>query len=97
VHRYYRRIFYLDEDTWQVAQEEIYDSSGHLWRFGDHPAMQFYDVMVPWYRATIHYGLEADGYLVSFLDNEERFAWRWGWKGHIVDFMPNNLQFLSTW
>lgn len=97
VHRYHRRIFYVDEDTWQVAQEEIYDRNGKLWRFGDHQAMQFYDVLVPWYRATIHYDLAADGYLMSYLDNEERFAWRWGRKGQIDDFLPNNLQFLSTW
>src|SRR4029079_18409863 len=25
-HRYAKRVFYLDEDTWQVAQEEIYDA-----------------------------------------------------------------------
>jgi hypothetical protein len=94
VHRYPRRIFYLDEDTWQVAQEEIFDGNGNLWRFGDHPSMQFYDVMVPWYRATINYDLDANGYLVSFLDNEERFEWRWGWKGRIDQFLPNYMRFL---
>jgi len=97
VHRYPKRIFYLDEDTWQVVQEEIYDRNGKLWRFGDHPSMQFYDVLVPWYRATIYYDLEVGAYLISLLDNEERFAWRWGWRGRIEDFLPNNLQFLSNW
>jgi Protein of unknown function (DUF1329) len=97
VHRYPKRTFYLDEDTWQVAQEEVYDGDGNLWRFGDHQTMQFYDVLVPWYRATIHYDLKADAYLMSFLDNEERFAWRWGWQGQLEDFLPNNLQFLSNW
>ena len=95
-HRYPRRIFYLDEDTWQVSMEEAYDSSGALWRFGDHPAMQFYDVMVPWYRATIHYDLKANAYLASFLDNESRFVWQWGWKGEINDFLPGNLRRLGT-
>lgn len=95
-HRYPRRIFYLDEDTWQVSMEEVYDSAGALWRFGDHPAMQFYDVMVPWYRATIHYDLRADSYLASFLDNESNFAWQWGWTGEINDFLPGNLRRLGT-
>jgi len=95
-HRYPRRIFYLDEDTWQVAMEEDYDRSGALWRFGDHPAMQFYDVMVPWYRATIHYDLRAGAYLASFLDNESSFVWQWGWKGEINDFLPGNLRRLGT-
>ena len=29
-HKFYRRIFYVDEDTWQVAQEEIYDKEASL-------------------------------------------------------------------
>ena len=28
-HKFYRRVFYVDEDTWQVAQEEIYDKKGN--------------------------------------------------------------------
>ncbi len=95
-HRYPRRIFHLDEDTWQVSLEECYDRDGELWRFGDHPAMQFYDVMVPWYRATIHYDLKANAYLASFLDNETRFPWQWGWMGEINDFLPGNLRRLGT-
>ena len=95
-HRYPRRIFYLDEDTWQVSMEEDYDNQGKLWRFGDHPAMQFYDVQVPWYRAMVHYDLRADAYLASELDNEAKRARKWGWKGDINDFLPVNLRRLGT-
>ncbi len=95
-HRYARRVFYLDEDTWQVSMEDVYDADGELWRFGDHPAMQFYDVMVPWYRATLHYDFKAGAYLASFLDNEEKTAWTWGWRGQIDQFLPGNLRRLGT-
>ena len=80
-HRYPKRIFYLDEDTWQVALEDIYDAGGALWRFGDHPALQFYDVQVPWYAATIHYDFKADAYLASFLSNEETLRLDLGLEG----------------
>jgi hypothetical protein len=96
VHRFPRRVFYLDEDSWQVAMEEVYDAEGKLWRFGDHPAMQFYDVPTPWYRATIHYDLRRGAYLMSFLDNEEHFNRRWGWKGEMQDFMPSTLRKLAV-
>ena len=95
-HRYPRRIFYLDEDTWQVSMEEDYDSDGALWRFGDHPQMQFYDVLVPWYRATVTYDFKANAYLASELDNESRRKTQWGWVGEINDFLPVNLRRLGT-
>ena len=95
-HRYPRRIFYLDEDTWQVSMEEDYDRDGKLWRFGDHPAMLFYDVLVPWYRATVHYDFRADAYLASDLDNEARLPRKWGFIANINDFLPVNLRRMGT-
>jgi len=95
-HRYQRRTFYLDEDTWQVSMEEDYDSEGRLWRFGNHPAMQFYDVLVPWYRATIHHDFKSGAYLASDLDNETALPRKWGFKGDINDFLPVNLRRLGT-
>lgn len=95
-HRYPRRIFYLDEDTWQVSMELDYDSDGQLWRFGDHPQMQFYDVSVPWYRAMVHYDFKAHAYLASDLDNQSNTPRKWGWKGEINDFLPVNLRRLGT-
>jgi hypothetical protein len=90
-HQYYRRIFYVDEDTWQVAQEEVYTQKGQLWRFGDHHMIQYYDVQVPWYAATIHHTLGAGAYIVTYLSNMEPFPTRWGFKGRMVDHLPTTL------
>ena len=49
-------------------------------------------VPTPWYRATLHYDLRRGAYLASFLDNEEQFIRRWGWKGEMQDFMPSTLR-----
>lgn len=94
-HAYYRRIFYVDEDTWQVAQEEIYNKQGQLYRFGDHHMMQFYDVPAPWYAATVHHDLRTGAYLVSYLRNMEPFADRWGFKGRLAEFLPSNIRVLG--
>ncbi len=94
-HAYYRRIFYLDEDTWQVAQEEIYNKQGQLVRFGDHHMMQFYDVQVPWYAVTIHHDIMTASYLVTYLNNMEPFPVRWGFKGRLADYLPSNLRVLG--
>lgn len=94
-HSYYRRVFYVDEDTWQVAQEEIYNKQGQLYRFGDHHMMQFYDVPAPWYAATIHHDLRTGAYLVTYLNNMEPFPNRWGFKGRLADFLPSNIRVLG--
>jgi hypothetical protein len=94
-HKYYRRVFYVDEDTWQVAQEEIYDKAGALVRFGDHHMIQYYDVQVPWYAVTIHHDLKSGAYLATYLDNMEPFPTRWGFKGRINDYLPSRLRSLG--
>lgn len=95
-HRYRRRVFYLDEDTWQVAMEDVYDRDGQLWRYAEHPMMQYYDVMVPGYAAHLNYDLMAGAYLASELENESSSERKWGWKGHINDFLPGNIRRLGT-
>jgi len=91
-HRYYRRVFYVDEDTWQVAQEEIYTAKGQLFRFADHHMIQYYDVMVPWYAAMVYHDLRSGAYLVSYLSNQEPFPTRWGFVGRNSDYLPSNLR-----
>jgi hypothetical protein len=93
-HRYYRRVFYLDEDTWQVAQEEVYTKEGKLFRFADHQMMQYYDVQVPWYAATLHYDLASGSYIIAGLSNMER-PWRWGFIGRNADYLPSTLRSLG--
>jgi hypothetical protein len=83
---------YVDEDTWQVAQEEIYTAKGQIFRFADHHMIQFYDVMVPWYAAMIYHDLRSGAYLVSYLSNQELFPTRWGFKGRNADYLPSNLR-----
>ena len=94
-HKFYRRVFYVDEDTWQVAQEEVYDKGGALIRFGDHHMIQYYDVQVPWYAATINHDIRSGAYLVSYLSNMEPFPTRWGFKGRINDYLPSRLRSLG--
>jgi hypothetical protein len=94
-HVFAKRIFYVDEDTWQVAQEEAYNEKGQLGRFGDHHMIQHYDVQVPWYAATIHHDLNSGAYIVSYLNNMEPFPTRWGFKGRIAEYLPSYLRVLG--
>ena len=94
-HQFPRRVFYVDEDTWQVAQEEVYDKDGKLVRFGDHQMIQYYDVQVPLYAANVHYVLGTGAYLVTYLNNQEEFPTRWGFMGRLNDYLPSRLRSLG--
>ena len=95
-HTYGKRTFYLDEDTWQIAYEDAYDTRGDLWRVGIAPAMQYFDAKVPFYRANIWHDLTSGAYLVSMLTNEIKEPWTFGHKGKWSDFQPDALRRAGT-
>ena len=55
VHRYKRRTFYLDEDSWQILMVDLYDASDRLWRWQETHTVMAYDraVLMPVFE-TIH-------------------------------------------
>lgn len=76
-HIYGKRSLYLDEDTWQVAIAEHYDTRGLLWRVSEGHSMQFVNVNTPWYTSITNYDLISGRYMVE-LNNEERNAFKFG-------------------
>jgi len=69
-HVYSRRVFFLDEDSWQIAVADLYDLDGKLWRVAEAHAMNFYEVPVLWSTLEVYNDFKARRYLVSGLDNE---------------------------
>lgn len=70
-HIYSRRTFYLDEDSWDIAVADQYDSRGDLWRVSVSHLMNYYEVPVLWTALDAYYDLRSKRYYVGFLDNEE--------------------------
>lgn len=71
-HQYSRRVFYFDEDSWQLAVADNYDSDGNLWRFSEGHMINFYEVPAPWYSLEVYYDLKEERYLVSGLSNQRQ-------------------------
>jgi len=69
-HIYGKRDLYLDEDSWQVAVADHFDTRGELWRVSEGHAMQFVNANATWYAAQTNYDLLSGRYMVS-LSNEE--------------------------
>ena len=91
-HIYSRRIFYLDEDSWQIALAESYDHEGRLWRANEAHALNFYEVPVHWSTMLVFHDLRVRRYAVSGLEND-RNPPRFGEGGDPREFNPNALQY----
>ena len=89
-HIYSKRVFYLDEDSWQIVLTEDYDHDNQLWRVSEGHVINYYEVPVLWATLEAWYDLKARRYFVNGLDNR-RNMYRFSERGNIKDFSPNAL------
>ena len=71
-HIYGKRVFYIDEDTWQISVIDYYDGQNKLWRMGEAYALYFYQEKIPLYAFEAIYDLQSKRYVVLGMSNEER-------------------------
>ncbi|MCJ8296622.1 MAG: DUF1329 domain-containing protein [Colwellia sp.] len=71
-HIYKKRVFYIDEDSWQVAITDIYDNRDELYRVGIAHAINYYDVPTLWSTLDVFHDLQSRRYIAIGLDNEEK-------------------------
>ncbi|MBQ0834629.1 DUF1329 domain-containing protein [Marinobacter sp.] len=68
-HIYDRRVFYVDEDSWQILMSEEYDNAGNLWRVSEAHNISYYQEPVFWTTMEMTYDLKAKRYYIDGLDN----------------------------
>ncbi|KMQ74966.1 DUF1329 domain-containing protein [Marinobacter subterrani] len=68
-HIYDRRVFYVDEDSWQILASEEYDAEGNLWRVSEAHNISYYSEPVFWTTMEMTYDLKAARYYVDGLDD----------------------------
>ena len=90
-HIYSRRDIYVDEDSWQIAIADHYDSRGELWRVSEGHAMQFVNVDTLWYVSITNYDLSSGRYMVE-LNSEERNAFKFGSNVKRKDFTTSAIR-----
>ena len=89
-HRYAKRVFYLDEDSWQIAVMEQYDSRGELVSVGEGFPINYYENPLFWYATEVIYNLNNQSYYASGLDNQEKMS-DFSVKPKISMFSPSSL------
>ncbi len=95
-HIYGKRVFYLDEDSWMLLEEDAYDTRGQLWRVAVHGFRQNYDALVPWHGIEIWHDLVNGNYLASHLDNEVKQPIKYDVKAKWSEFQPDALRRAGT-
>lgn len=69
-HTYKKRVFFIDEDSWQVAVTDIYDNRDELYRVGVAHGINYYEVPTQWSTLEVFHDLQSRRYIAMGLDNE---------------------------
>jgi len=69
-HIYKKRVFFIDEDSWQIAVTDIYDNRDELYRVGQAHGVNYYEVPTQWSTLEVFHDLQARRYIAIGLDNE---------------------------
>jgi hypothetical protein len=70
-HIYGKRVFYIDEDSWNIALIDQYDQRGELWRVSMAHLKNFYELPGVWTAIDVFYDLIDRRYHIQGLDTEE--------------------------
>lgn len=86
-HTYKKRVFFIDEDSWQIAVTDIYDDRDELYRVGVAHGLNYYEVPTQWSTLDVYHDFQSKRYIAIGLDNENK----------MYDFSAKlkNIQFTS--
>lgn len=70
-HAFGKRIFYIDEDSWNVVLVENYDHQNNLWRFQEGHLLPSYDVQAANCAPVVTYDLKDGRYFANRLGAED--------------------------
>lgn len=90
-HIYEKRVFFLDEDSWQAQVADMYDNRGELYRVNIAYGVNYYEVPTQWSTLDVNHDLNSRRYLAVGLDNEETM-YQFGLKLKDGDFTPQALR-----
>lgn len=69
-HNYHKRVYYFDEDTWQIVLSEEYNKQGQLVQTSEAHTINYYEIPMVFSTLEVTYDLENKRYYVEGLDNE---------------------------
>ncbi len=71
-HTYKKRVFYIDEDSWQISVADIYDNRDELYRVAVAHGLNYYEVPTQWSTLEVFHDIQSRRYIAMGLDNEAK-------------------------
>ncbi|MGB0895537.1 MAG: DUF1329 domain-containing protein [Parashewanella sp.] len=90
-HLYKTRVFYIDEDSWQIAVADLYDNRDQLYRVAVAHGLNYYEVPTMWSTLEVFHDLQSRRYIAMGLDNEGGM-YNFDAKLSDADFTPSALR-----
>jgi hypothetical protein len=69
-HRYAKRRYYFDEDSWSIVYAEEYDENGELWQFSEAHLINYFEVPLVFSTLENTYDFKDGRYFVEGIDND---------------------------
>lgn len=90
-HVYQKRVFFIDEDSWQIQEADMYDNRGEMYRVAFAYGVNYYEVPTAWSTLDVYHDLNSRRYLAIGLDNEEEM-YDFTIRPRDVEFTPQALR-----
>ena len=74
-HIYAKRVFYIDEDSWNILVSDKYDNSGELWRVAFGYPVVASEIPTFAGAAYVHVDLKKNGYYFALNTLESKSGW----------------------
>ncbi|WP_425221948.1 DUF1329 domain-containing protein [Pseudomonas sp.] len=91
-HVYKTRRFYIDEDSWSIAEVDHYDTRDQLWRVGERHSFYHYAQQAPLSAADVFHDLQNGRYIALSMANEQRDGYRFDYRASTSDYSPGALR-----
>ena len=95
-HIYSKRIFYIDEDSWLILLQDIYDDRGEFWRTSITHAITYYNIPLVANPVQVHYDLQSRRYVILNMTNEEEEPIEYDWHKPPSYFSTGKLRQFAT-
>lgn len=95
-HIYSKRVFYIDEDSWLILLQDMYDTRGDFWRTSISHALTYYQIPLVANPVQVHYDLQSRRYVILNMTNEEETRIEYDWHQPPSYFTTSKLKRYAT-
>jgi hypothetical protein len=91
-HRYAKRRYYFDEDSWSIVYAEEYDEDGSLWQFSEAHLINYFDVPLMFSTLENTYDFKDGRYFVEGIDNDRGATYDYSVEYSLRDFTTSAIR-----